>query len=170
MTAINSVLHSGDDLCVEPTLFKAVMRHHAHGVAVITAGRETPVGFCATSLVSASLDPPLVSFTIGSRASSWPTVKTAQYVIAHLLADGQEDVARRFAHSGPAKFGPGTRWHRGIYGLPVLDDVLAWLILAPVSRIPVGDHVLVIGLVVQAQPVISAGPLLRYDGEFARLA
>src|ERR1700678_4246298 len=48
-----------------PDTFRAAMRHHAKGVAVITAGAEHPVGFCATSLASVSLEPPVVSFTVG---------------------------------------------------------------------------------------------------------
>ena len=51
------------------------MRHHAKGVTVITAGTEVPIGFCATSLASVSLDPPIVSFTVGLRATSWATVE-----------------------------------------------------------------------------------------------
>jgi hypothetical protein len=38
-----------------------------------------------------------VSFTVGLRATSWATVEAARHVIVHLLADSQEDVARRFA-------------------------------------------------------------------------
>jgi flavin reductase (DIM6/NTAB) family NADH-FMN oxidoreductase RutF len=146
------------------------MRHHATGVAVVTAGAKLPVGFCATSLASVSLDPPVVSFTVGLRATSWPAVQAAPYVMAHLLADSQEDLARGFARPGGAKFGPGVRWHRGILGLPVLDDVLAWLVLAPVGHFPVGDHALVIGQVIEARNVADAGPLIHHNGEFVRLA
>lgn len=157
-------------LGIGPELFRAVMRHHANGVAVITAGVEMPVGFCATSLASVSLDPPLVSFTVGLQAASWPAVQTAPHVMVHLLADGQEDIARRFARTGAAKFGAGTRWHRGALGLPVLDDVLAWLVLAPVSRLPVGDHALVIGQVIEARHTVGRAPLVHHDGEFVQLA
>ena len=41
-----------------PDPFRAAMRHHAKGVAVITAGAENPVGFCATSLASVSPSAP----------------------------------------------------------------------------------------------------------------
>ncbi|MDJ0347534.1 flavin reductase family protein [Streptomyces sp. H10-C2] len=155
---------------VGPNLMRRVLRHHAKGVAVITAGAENPAGFCATSLTSLSLDPPLLSFTVGLHTSSWATVESAPHVMVHLLAQGQEDIARRFGGSGPAKFGPGTRWHRGAFGLPVLDDVLGWLALAPVSRLPVGDHALVIGQVVSARHIADGGPLIHHDGGFVRLA
>ncbi len=82
-----------------PDTFRAAMRHHAKGVAVITAGAENPVGFCATSLSSVSLEPPVVSFTVGLRSASWRTVESARHVMVHLLADHQADLASRFGRT-----------------------------------------------------------------------
>nr|WP_075016460.1 flavin reductase family protein [Actinacidiphila rubida] len=158
-----------------------MMRHHAKGVAVITAGREAPVGFCATSLSSVSLDPPLVSFTVGKAASAWSTVEREQHAVVHLLAEDQEELARTFARSGAARFGPATRWHRGALGLPVLDDVLAWLAVALDRVVPAGDHALVIGRVVAAgagrgvpgtvpSARRAARPLVHHDGVFGAFA
>lgn len=158
---------------VGPGLYRAVMRQHAKGVAVITAGEDAgpPVGFCATSLTSVSLDPPLVSFTVGLHAASFTAVESARHVAVHLLAEGQEDTARRFAHGGAAKFGAATAWHRGPRGLPVLDDVLAALIVSLVQLVPVGDHALAIGRVVEATHAPSpARPLIHHDGAFVHLA
>nr|WP_237499838.1 flavin reductase family protein [Streptomyces sp. SID8379] len=145
------------------------MRRHAKGVAVVTVGGEPPVGFCVTSLASLSLDPPLMSFTVGLRSASWGAVRDATWVMVQLLAAGQEEVARVFGGPGHARFGPGTRWHRDPLGLPALDGVLARFVLAPVTFRPVGDHALVIGLVVRAVRVTDAGPLVHHDGEFVGL-
>lgn len=154
----------------DPDAFKAVMRHHAKGVAIITAGVETPVGFCATSLASLSLRPALVSFAVGLEASSCATVLTARHVVVHLLADEQEELARRFGTcADPAKFGPQTRWHRGAHGLPVLDDVLAWMVVTPMTRLLAGDHWLLIGQVVTTSQGGRCGPLIHHNGEFVRL-
>lgn len=164
-----------DDACegapagVAPAVFRAVMRHHAKGVAVITAAADAPVGFCATSLSSVSLDPPLVSFTSGLGTASWAAMKTARHVMAHLLAEEQEDLARAFARPGPAKFGPATRWHRDALGLPVLDHALAWLLLAPVTVVPVADHALVIAQVLTATHTSGARPLIHHAGRFTHL-
>ena len=151
--------------------FRAAMRHHAKGVAVITAGAEEPIGFCATSLASVSLEPPLVSFTVGLRSSSWATIETARHVMVHLLADSQADLASRFARRDAPKFGAQTRWHRNELGLPVLDDVLAWLQLALTNRSPVGDHALVIGQVIASWHAAAgaARPLIHLGGEFVAL-
>ena len=155
-----------------PDSFRAAMRHHAKGVAVITAGADHPVGFCATSLASVSLEPPLMCFTVGLHSASWATIETARHVMVHLLADGQADLASLFANKFAAKFGPATRWHRNELGLPVLDGVLAWLQLELTSRSPVGDHALVIGRVTASGHVAAgtARPLIHHDGGFAALA
>lgn len=155
---------------VGPALFRAVMRHHAKGVAVITAGAQTPIGFCVTSLASVSLDPLLASFTVGLRTASWTTVRAAERIMVHLLADDQEELARHFAQAGGEKFGPPIRWHRGLHDLPVLDDVLACLVLAPVRQIVAGDHALIIGQVTTAWHQADGSPLIHHNGEFARLA
>ena len=150
--------------------FRAAMRHHAKGVAIITAGAEHPVGFCATSLASVSLEPPMVSFTVGRGSTSCPVVQISRYVMVHLIAEDQAEVARLFGRADTAKFGPGTRWHRDAFGLPVLDDALAWLLLALTSHIPVGDHMLVIGRVIASRRTADGHPLIHRGGEFTRLA
>ena len=157
---------------VEPAaadLVRSVLRRHAKGVAVVTVGGEPPAGFCVTSLASLSLDPPLMSFTVGLRSASWGAVRGATWVMVQLLAAGQEEVARTFAGPRPARFGTGTSWHRDPLGLPVLDGVLARFVLTPVSFRPVGDHALVIGLVVRAGRESDAGPLVHHDGGFVGL-
>ncbi|MEI5101054.1 flavin reductase family protein [Streptomyces sp. PmtG] len=155
----------------DPELVRRTLRHHAKGVAVITAGTgRRPVGFCATSVASLSLDPPLMSFTVGLRSASWPVVEDAGHVMVHLLAAGQESVARVFGGPGQDRFGPATHWHRGIHGLPVLDGVLAWLVLVPVEHVRVGDHALVIGRVSGAWHAPDGRPLVHHDGGYTPLS
>lgn len=152
-----------------PDAYRAVMRHHAKGVAVITAGGERPAGFCATSVASISLDPPLVSFAAGLATTSWAAMRGAPHYLVHLLAEGQEEVARVFARSGADRFGAGVAWRAGPYGLPLLDGVLAWLVLEPVAVHPVGDHALVVGRVVAAAGSAGGRPLVHHAGEFTGL-
>lgn len=154
-----------------PRLVRRVMQQHAKSVVVITAGLEAPVGFCATSLAPVSLNPPVLSFSLAKRTRSWRTIEAADHVMAHLLAADQQDLARLFADPDGAKFGPAIRWRRGARGLPVLGGALAYLLLAPVTRIDLGDHALVVNQVrtVRAGET-RKGPLLHYDGRFGRMA
>jgi flavin reductase (DIM6/NTAB) family NADH-FMN oxidoreductase RutF len=170
-TALDAIADPSAEPAADSGLVRSILRQHVKGVAVITAGARQPVGFCATSLTSLSLNPPVVSFAVGLHTASWPTVEQAGHAVVHLLADDQQEVARRFARSAAAteKFGPDTAWHRGPQGLPILDDVLGWLLVAIVLRLPIADHALVIGRVVAARHVGDRAPLVHHDGEFVRL-
>jgi flavin reductase (DIM6/NTAB) family NADH-FMN oxidoreductase RutF len=51
-----------------------------------------------------SLQPPLVSFCLNRRSSSWPAVSVTDHVAVHVLTDAQEHLARTFATSGIDRF------------------------------------------------------------------
>ncbi|GHD86224.1 flavin reductase family protein [Streptomyces naganishii] len=150
-----------------PDLLRSVFRRHASGVAVITANGETgPVGFTATSLTSVSADPPLVSFGIGTGASSWPAISRTDHVGVHILGEHQQELAATFARSGADRFGAPTAWREGPEGVPLLDDVLAWLVCRVVGRVPAGDHRIVLAEVVLGDPAGAGRPLLYHQGRF----
>ncbi|MFE6160505.1 flavin reductase family protein [Streptomyces sp. NPDC056486] len=153
-----------------PDLLRSVFRQHAAGVAVITAqGPAGPVGFTATSLVSVSAEPPMLSFGIGTGASSWPAVSEAEYVGVHILGEHQLDLATTFARSGADRFGAGTRWYEGPEGVPVLDGTLAWLVCKVAARVPAGDHRIVLAEAVLGDPAGAGRPLLYHQGRFNAL-
>ncbi|MFF5184386.1 flavin reductase family protein [Streptomyces sp. NPDC000345] len=160
----------GTPQLASPDLLRSVFRRHAAGVAVITASGESgPVGFTATSLTSVSAEPPLLSFGIGTGASSWPAISGAEHVGVHLLGEHQEDLAATFARSGADRFGAPTAWRPGPEGVPVLDDVLAWLVCRVVARVPAGDHRIVLAEVVLGDPAGAGRPLLYHQGRFNAL-
>ncbi|WP_406289884.1 flavin reductase family protein [Streptomyces sp. NBC_00209] len=152
-----------------PDLLRSVFRRHAAGVAVITAAGEGPVGFTATSLNSVAAEPPLVSFGVGTSSSSWPVLAEAEHVGVHILGEHQRELAATFARSGADRFGPSTFWRSGPEGVPLLDDVLAWLVCRVVARVPAGDHHIVIAQVVEGDPVGVGRPLVYHQGRFTAL-
>lgn len=160
----------GSGLPGSPDLLRSVFRHHAAGVAVITAtsgGR--PVGFTATSLNSVSAEPPLLSFTIGTGSSSWPGVRDSDHLGVHILGEHQRELAGLFARSGAERFGPGTGWSAGPQGVPLLDGVLAWLVCRVVARVPAGEHRVIIAEAVVGDPAGQGRPLLYHQGRFNAL-
>ncbi|GGX95734.1 flavin reductase family protein [Streptomyces fructofermentans] len=153
-----------------PDLLRSVFRQHAAGVAVITArGERGPVGFTATSLASVSVDPPMLSFGVGTGASSWPAIAGTDHVGVHVLGEHQQDLAATFARSGADRFGGATAWREGPEGIPVLDDVLAWLVCRIVTRVPAGDHRVVLAEVLAGDPAGVGRPLLYHQGRFGGL-
>ncbi|MEU4035570.1 flavin reductase family protein [Streptomyces collinus] len=153
-----------------PDLLRSTFRRHAAGVAVITAaGVRGPVGFTATSVTSVSAEPPLVSFGIGTGASSWPAVAETEHVGIHILGEHQRELAATFARSGADRFGAPTAWREGPNGVPVLDDVPAWLVCRIVGRVPAGDHRIVLAEVVLGDSTGPGRPLLYHQGRFSGL-
>jgi len=163
---------------VLPDMLRTTMRRHGAGVAVITT-RDTdgPVGFCATSLTSVSLDPPTVSFAVAIGSTSGQAWERTGHGIIHLLRSDQAAVASNFARSGPDKFDAiGWRW--GPNAQPLLDHVLAWMLVSTRIRVAVGDHLLIVCDVrevavpsragLDAGP--DAGPLIHHNGRFHGLA
>jgi flavin reductase (DIM6/NTAB) family NADH-FMN oxidoreductase RutF len=145
---------------LDAATYRAIFRHHPAGVCVVTADAGSgPAALTATSLTSLSLDPPLVSFAVAARASSWPTLRDAQTLVVHLLAAGQQDAARHFATPGIDRFAPPTRWSRLPTGEPILADPPVKLRCAVVERLAVGDHTIVV-----AQPLESFRGADRHDG------
>ncbi|MER5597491.1 flavin reductase family protein [Streptomyces sp. NPDC002265] len=153
-----------------PDLLGSVFRRHAAGVAVITArGAAGPVGFTATSLTSVSAEPPLLSFGISTGSSSWPAVSTATHVGVHILGEHQRELAGTFARSGADRFGAPTAWREGPEGVPLLDDVSAWLVCRVVTRVPAGDHRIVLAEVTVGDPTGPGRPLVYHQGRFNAL-
>lgn len=149
--------------------FRRALAVHAAGVVVITAQSEgIPVGLTATSFSSVSLEPPLVSFYIGQGSATWPRLRAADHFAVNILTGDQAELAVRFARKGVDRFAAPTRWRPGPHGTPLLQDVSAHLICVPYQTIEVGDHVLVVGLVVAAEVYHPDRPLLYHQGRFGR--
>ncbi|MFE2916451.1 flavin reductase family protein [Kitasatospora indigofera] len=142
---------------------RRTLRRQAAGVTVITV--PGPAGFTATSFTSVSLDPALVSFYVSATASAAPAVRAAGSFAVHILGRGQEELAARFARSGADRFA-GTDWTPDELGTPVLAGVAAWLTARPVLLQEVGDHLLVVGEVVDTLAREDVGPLVHHDGAF----
>jgi len=148
------------------SVLRSAMRQRPTGVAVITTRDEGPVGFCATSLTSVSLEPPTVCFAVAVGSTSGRAWRRAAHGIVHLLRSDQTAVASTFARSSPDKFAGSVGWRWGPRGQPLLDNVLAWMLVGTRTRLVVGDHLLIVCDVREAAVEPGPGPLIRYDGGF----
>ena len=165
-----TVIASRPSASVDAALFRQVFRHHAAGVAVVTAdaGRGA-AGVTVTSLASLSAEPPLLSFSISAAASIWPHLRDADTAVVHLLSAAHAELARTFATSGIDRFAAPTRWRRLPTGEPVLDGAAAWLRISIEHRHPAGGSHLIIGRVEDASIAESSAPLLYHDGSYHAL-
>lgn len=153
----------------EAAQLREVMGHFCTGVTIITAvDGGDPVGFTAQSFQSLSLDPPLVLFAPQRTSSTLPRLQRAGSFCVNILGDDQEALCRAFASSGADKY-QGVGWKPGAAtGAPVLDGAIAWIEATIEHELDGGDHVIVIGRVVDLGVGEERRPLLFYRGGFGR--
>ncbi|MEW2015078.1 flavin reductase family protein [Rhodococcus sp. NPDC076796] len=123
--------------------FVAVFRHHAAGVAVVTAaGPDGPVAMTVTSLFSVSAEPPMFAFSASSLSSASPPILAADTVVAHILHGDNLPIGRLGAASATDRF--SVPWRELPTGEPVYDGVTSWVRGEIVSLVEAGQSTLVI--------------------------
>jgi len=156
---------------VSPGDFRAVLGRYATGVTVVTTRTATgePVGLTVNSFTSVSLDPPLVLFCLDRGAGSLPAFETSGAFAVNILAAGQETLSNRFADPDAARFGADATaaWSTGA---PILADALAALDCALHARHDGGDHIILVGRVLQLAVLSDGDPLVYWRGAYRRLA
>ena len=125
--------------------FKRAFRRHAAGVAVVTALMPdgSPAGFTATSLASLSAVPPLATFNMAQVSSSWPAMTVGNRVAIHMLGPRSRHQAERMAADHTVRF-VGEHWHPGPSGVPILEDVTAWMLGTIVEVHPVHHNAVIV--------------------------
>lgn len=156
-------------LAVDTPAFRQALSQFAAGVTVVTTRCPdgTPRGLTVTAFCSVSLEPPLVLVSIDNRSEAHDGFAAGAFAVS-VLAEGQEDVSRRFALVGPEKFAAGG-CVAGASGLLLVPDALAHLECRVVSVVPGGDHTLYVGLVEDAR-VREGKPLVYHGRGYHRLA
>jgi flavin reductase ActVB len=156
---------------VSGAVFRSALSRLATGTSIVTMCDQDghKLGLTATAVTSVSLDPPLVLVCVDNRARTAAALKAHTSFIVHFLATDQESLAQRFASSIPNKF-DGVAHHLTSNGYPQLEDVLASVECVPYQVYPGGDHIIVMGRVVE----VSVGgddmlPLVYFRSQFLNL-
>lgn len=148
--------------------FRDVMARLPAGVVVISArSRDEYRAMTASSLVSISLEPPMVLVGLERESATTAAVVETRAFNVSLLTRAQEFIADRFAGRAPA-VDPAWRTlpHRlGTNGLPLIEGSAAWLECRLVDVHAAGDHDICVG-VVEAAAAGSGDPLILWDRAF----
>jgi flavin reductase (DIM6/NTAB) family NADH-FMN oxidoreductase RutF len=139
---------------------RAVMRRFPAGVSVITVDLDGErMGLTLGTLVSLSLDPPLVGFAIRKDAALHELLRRAGRFGVSLLAAGQEGVAQHFARGVP----PIGLWQGievlGEPGAPLIAGAVGWLRGKVHAEHPAGSHTFFVGEIESAAPGPTDRPL-----------
>ena len=150
------------------TELREVMRRFPAPVAVVTTRVDDErYGFTAGSVVSLSLEPPLVGVSVGLESSSHEPLRRARGFAISLLSEHQVEVAQHFARSGvpPLVLWEGARVRDGEVG-PLVEDALAWLECRTWAEYDAGDHTLFIGEVQSMELGSRARGLVYRDSTY----
>lgn len=138
------------------------------GVVVVSARTENGYrGLTASSLVSISVDPPMVLVGLEREAATRAAIAEGKAFNVSVLTRSQEFMADRFAGRAPAI---DPRWegvpHRlSANGIPLIEGCAAWLECTLVEIHQAGDHDICVGEVIAASAG-SGDPLILWDRAF----
>lgn len=139
----------------------------ATGVTIVTARGEDGalIGMTANSFNSVSLEPPLVLWSLGHKASSLRAFSAATHYVINVLTVEQRALAEQFATRGIDRWA-GIAHRPGVTGAPVLDGAAAVFECLNRSQYVEGDHTIFVGQVEHCSHREGASPLLYHGGVF----
>jgi flavin reductase (DIM6/NTAB) family NADH-FMN oxidoreductase RutF len=149
---------------------RAVMAGFPSGVAVVTVDLHGQrVGLTVASLVSLSLEPPLVGVAVRKDAALNELLREAGEFAISVLADGQDGLAQHFARGVP----PIALWEnvplRDVDGPPQLEGAAGWLRCRTTDVHETGDHSFFVGAVESAEAGPAERPLVFHRQGYATL-
>jgi len=154
---------------VDPAAMRHTLAGFATGLTVVAAdiGGEI-VGMPANSLVSVSLDPPLVSLSFAHTSTTWPVLRRAERWGISVLGAVHEPVLQALRHSANERF-DGVDIERSGQAA-FLRGALATIEVRPRTAIEAGDHTLMLLEVLALERDDSQEPLVFFGGGVHRIA
>jgi len=144
------------------------MRRFPAPVAVLTGvDDEEEFGLTVGSLVSVSLEPPLLAVAVGKDSARHEPLRSAGAFTVSLLAEAQAEIARHFARSGipPVALWAGIDTDAGVNG-PRIAGALAWLECRTRAEYDAGDHTIFLGEVESTQLGVGGRGLVYRDSTY----
>lgn len=125
---------------LDPDSLRAAFANFPSGITAVCALDDgEPVGLAASSFVSVSLSPPLVSVCIQQSSSTWPNLRRSRRIGVSVLSSEQQDVCRSLASKTGNRF-ENVAYHTTCGGAVLIDDATAWLECSLHDVFTAGDH------------------------------
>jgi flavin reductase (DIM6/NTAB) family NADH-FMN oxidoreductase RutF len=151
---------------------RRVMRQWATGVTLVTTSVDQVMhGMTVSSFCSISLSPPLILVSLSNDARTRELISQSQRFAVSILAQGQQDLADRFAGRVPDAANRFQDVDHRITGLgnPIPEGCIAFLDCLVTETYEAGNHSILIGQVQDLEIVQSASPLVYYDRDYREL-
>ena len=158
---------------MDPAIKKKVLRLFPYGLYVVTTAHGEDRGaFTANWLSQCSFEPPMLMIAVEAEAHSLRVLQASSLFAVHVFAEDQRELAGHFGRNS-AKVGDKLVGHPsqpGNTGVPLLLNTLGAVECRVTGTLPSGDHVIIVGEVVDAH-LFNEGSVLtmgaagfRYSG------
>ena len=154
---------------IDSRAFRDALGSYPTGVAVITTLEKggKPIGMTVNSFSSVSLDPPLVLWSIDKKSAFFEVFIHTDHYAVHILRRDQQQLSHDFSRADPAHFAE-VEYEKGIADLPLLKSCSALFQCEVRSRYDEGDHVILIGRVLDIRN-FPAESLVFVEGGYKRI-
>ena len=146
--------------------FRAALGQFATGVTVVTTRAQNGdrIGLTANSFNSASLDPPMVLWSLKNDSTNFDVFADADHFAVNVLAADQVEVSQRFSRFVEDRFS-GLECSEGVGGVPLISGCAATFQCRNVHRYSGGDHAIFVGEVLEFE-VNDRTPLVFHRGDY----
>jgi flavin reductase (DIM6/NTAB) family NADH-FMN oxidoreductase RutF len=158
-------------MSIDRRAFRDALGCFATGVCVITAnpeGRE-PFGVTANSFASVSLDPPLVLWSLQNDSELFGAWEQTKRYAINILRSDQQSLSGHYAIKGDHLL-VDDHYEIGASGVPVMPDTLVSFECEREASYPAGDHLIILGRVLEMTNRHNGSPLLFCSGSYHELA
>lgn len=152
--------------------FRQAAGRFASGVTVVTTAYDEHVyGITATSFVSLSLNPLLVTVSLNVHSPMLDEIRNSGVFAINVLANDQQHVSAYFARRGRGRSKGSfveVASHVETTGAPVVTGALSWFDCTVHTMLDGGDHTILVGEV-KAAGGGAGEPLLYWSGNYREL-
>lgn len=143
----------------------------ATGVCLITVVSEQgeALAMTANSFSSVSLDPPLILWSLQNNSDVYDAFASPRHFAINILNSDQLDHSNHYARKEQHQLQP-DHFSPGAHGAPLIKDALVSFECELDVTHPAGDHLIIIGKVVDMHRADAGDPLLFFSGGYRRLS
>jgi flavin reductase (DIM6/NTAB) family NADH-FMN oxidoreductase RutF len=157
-------------MSIDSRELRDALGHFSTGVCVATAidAAQKAVGMTVNSFAAVSLEPPLVLWSIQKDSDRFPLYTAADGFGISVLGEEQQELSDRYAQKEPYELVPGS-FRIGESGQALLKDSIADFGCVITQRIDGGDHIILVGEVIEMGHSPGSSPLVFFGGEYRQL-
>jgi len=157
-------------MTIDKRKLRDAMGSFATGVCVVTTVSKpgVPMGMTINSFSSVSLEPPLVLWSIQYTSDCFDVFNLAERFAINILSNHQQAHSNQYSKKGEHEL-EAAHYRHGRTGSPLLRDALANFECRVWARYPGGDHLIIVGEVLEVTTRPTGQPLLFHKGKYAQI-